>query len=302
MSDLAGRLTAGPCLLLDGGLGSMLLAGGLTPGDAPERLNLNQPDLVLDVHRRYVAAGSQAIHSNTFGANPFRLAHFGLDDQCAELNRRAVEIARQAEPAFLLGDMGPTGQYLPPVGDGDCDRWREGFLVQATALLAAGVDGIHIETMGDRREAETALAAIRSLDANIPVLVSLTFDRKKRGFFTVMGDPLIASLNTLLAAGATAVGANCSIVSGDMGHLAAAALAEVTGPLVFQPNAGQPGERDGVLAYAQDPRDYAADLKPVIAGGAAAVGGCCGTDPRFIALLAEILARPGPGSGSQVAT
>lgn len=293
MADLARRLADGPCLLLDGGMGTMLIAGGLEPGDAPDRLNLDDPDLVRGVHEAYVAAGSDAVHANTFGANPIRLAHFGLADRCAEVNRRAVEIARSASPPFVLADIGPTGQYLPPVGDGDLGRWREAFDVQAAALVGAGADGIHIETMSDRREAEAALAAVRRLDSEVPVLASLTFDRKRRGFFTVMGDPLIESLNALLAAGATAVGANCTLTSIDMKDLAGEALAGVDGPLVIQPNAGRPILRGGGLSYDQDPTEFVADLSGAIDGGVAAIGGCCGTDPRFIRLLAARLGRTG---------
>jgi len=291
MTDLARRLAKGPCLLLDGGMGTMLLAGGLKPGNAPDSLNLDDPDLVLRVHQAYVDSGAEAVHTNTFGANPIRLAHFGLADRCTELNRRAVHIARSASPAFVVGDIGPTGEYLPPVGNGDLERWREAFDVQATALLDAGVDGIHIETMSDRREAETALAAVRALDPELSILASLTFDRKRRGFFTVMGDPLIDSLNALLAAGATAVGANCTLTSADMRDLAAEALAWVDSPLVIQPNAGRPILDGGGITYDQDPADFVADLSGAIDGGLAAVGGCCGTDPRFIHALAEKLGR-----------
>ncbi len=306
MADLARRLADGPCLLLDGGMGTMLMAGGLKPGDAPDRLNLDDPDLVRSVHAAYVAAGSEAVHANTFGGNPVRLAHFGLAERCTELNRRAVEIARSASPAFVLADIGPTGEYLPPVGEGDLGRWREAFDIQAAALLDAGADGIHIETMSDLREAETALAAVRALDPDLPVLVSLTFDRKRRGFFTVMGNPLIESLNALVAAGATTVGANCTLASVDMKDLAAEALAGVNGRLVIQPNAGRPILDGGGLSYDQDPTDFVADLSDAIDGGLAAVGGCCGTDPRFIRLLAEKLAhisrrhvKPSAGGGER---
>lgn len=291
MADLAGRLADGPCLLLDGGMGTMLMAGGLKPGDAPDRLNLDDPDLVRSVHAAYVTAGSEAVQANTFGGNPIRLEHFGLKERCAEINRRAVKIARSASPKFVLADIGPTGEYLPPVGKGDLERWRETFHIQAAVLLDAGVDGIHIETMSDLREAQTALAAVRDLDPDLPVLASLTFDRKRRGFFTVMGNPLIESLNALVAEGATVVGANCTLTSVDMKDLAAEALAAVNGRLVIQPNAGRPILDGGGLSYDQDPVDFVADLSDAIDGGLAAVGGCCGTDPRFIRLLAQKLGR-----------
>jgi 5-methyltetrahydrofolate--homocysteine methyltransferase len=297
MPELRRRLRDGPCLLLDGGMGTMLLGRGLARGDAPERLNLERPDTVAAVHRAYVEAGSDAVHTNTFGGNPTRLGHFGLADRCEEVNRRAAEIARGAGPAFVLGDVGPTGEYLPPVGGGDQKRWRDGFRRQARALLEGGVDGFHVETMSDLREAEAALEAIRELESGLPVLVSLTFDRKRRGFFTVMGDPLAASLARLARAGADAVGANCTLASADMRDLAAEALREVDARLVFQANAGQPRPEGDGLRYDQDPAEFAADLRAAIRGGAAAVGGCCGTDPRFITELLRV-ARPA-GAGEE---
>ncbi len=295
MTDLASRLHEGPRLLLDGGMGTMLLEAGLSPGDAPERMNLDRPELVEQVHRRYIEAGSEAVHSNSFGGSPLRLASYGLADRCAEINRRAVEIARAAGPRFVLGDIGPTGEYLPPVGDGDLQRWREGFDLQAAALIEAGADGIHVETMGDLREAEAALAAVRDLAPELPLLVSLTFDRKPRGFFTLMGDPLLPSLQRLLNAGATIAGANCSIDSGDMHALATEALAGLDGGLVIQPNAGAPRLIDGKLSYDQTPEEFALDLGECSAATKlAAIGGCCGTDPRFISALAALRIDPGP--------
>lgn len=290
MRDFERRLREGPCLLLDGGLGSMLLARGLRPGDAPDRMTLEQPETVTAVHTEYVEAGSDAVHANTFGANPVRLAHFGLADRCRELNERAVALARSARPGFLIADIGPTGEYLPPVGSGDLNRWKDAFRTQAEALIAAGIDAVHLETLSDFREAETALDAVRELDPELPVLASLTFERKKRGFFTIMGDPLVAAMNRLAERGATGVGANCSITTGDMRDLAREAVAGVTAPLVFQPNAGQPipGE---IVTYDQSPEDFAAGMLPVVQEGAAAVGGCCGTDPRFIRELRRLM-RP----------
>jgi 5-methyltetrahydrofolate--homocysteine methyltransferase len=293
--ELLQRLEQGPCLLLDGGMGTMLMEAGLAGGVAPERLNLERPELVEQVHRRYVEAGSEALHGNSFGANPIRLAAFGLADRCAEINRRAVEIARAAGSRFVLGDMGPSGEYLPPVGKADPEEWRESFKIQADALIEAGVDGIHVETMGDLREAEAALDAVRSLAPELPLLVSLTFDRKKRGFFTLMGDPLLPSLERLLAAGATVVGANCSIDSGDMRDLAAEAIASIDGRLVFQANAGAPQLIDGRLNYEQTPEEFVRDMgESLAAANLAAIGGCCGTDPGFIAALAALRNVSGP--------
>jgi 5-methyltetrahydrofolate--homocysteine methyltransferase len=294
VNRLEERLLLGPCLLLDGGLGSMLIAAGLPSGAPPDRWNLERPETVRRVHRDYVEAGSEAIHCNTFGSNPTRLARFGLADRCEEINRTGVLLARQAGSAFLIGDMGPTGEYLPPIGQGDPELWREGFARQAKSLAEAGVDALHLETMSDLREALLALESSRQAAPGLPVLVSLTFERKKRGFFTVMGDPLCASLASLARAGAVAVGANCSVTCADMRVLAEealrdGALTKLSAPLVVQPNAGQPRLAAGTVVYDGTAEEFAALMAPLAAGVStrpvAALGGCCGTDPRFITAL-----------------
>ncbi len=294
MNALAARLTDGSPLLLDGGLGSLLLARGLAPGAPPEGWNLERGDDLVAIHRAYVTAGSEAIHTNSFGGNPIRLAQFGLADRCEAVNRAAVELARKAEPAFVLGDVGPSGEYLPPVGKADPAQWHQSFVAQGRALAAAGVDGFHIETMSDLREAEVALAALRQAAPGLPVLVSLTFDRKKRGFFTVMGNKLVESLVALAQKGASGVGANCSITSGDMVALAEEALAGldrggVTAPLVMQPNAGKPRVTDSGVTYDQPAAEFATDVAAMAGAGVRVVGGCCGTDPQSIAALRERL-------------
>ncbi len=288
------RVAAGRPLLLDGGMGSALIARGLATGTPPELWNLDRGDAITSIHRAYVVAGSDAVHTNTFGASPCRLAAFGLASRCDELNGAAVSLARAARPSFVIGDIGPSGEYLPPVGHGDVERWRASFEEQAHTLAAAGVDAFHVETMSDLREARVAAQAIRRVAPGVPVMVSMTFERKKRGFFTVMGDPLIATLDAIASEGAIAVGANCSVASGDMTALMHEAVAEVRLPLVAQPNAGMPEQAaDGSLQYAQSPDTFADDMAILARLGVRVLGGCCGTDDRFIAALRERLDRMG---------
>jgi len=270
-------------------MGTQLMARGLVRGAAPEAWNADRPELVTAVHRSYAEAGSEAVHTNSFGGHPARLSHFGLADRCEELAAGAVRNARASGARFVIGDLGPTGEFLPPIGRGELERWREGFLRQAGALAGAGADALHVETMSDVREARLALAAAREAAAGVPVLVSLTFERKKRGFLTVMGDAAVATLLALRDAGADAVGSNCSLASPDMQALGRELLAAGVGPLVLQPNAGQPEVGASGVRYAQDPEAFAADMAPLADAGAAALGGCCGTDPRFVAALAARL-------------
>jgi methionine synthase I (cobalamin-dependent) len=290
------RLRHGPVLLLDGGFGSSLIMRGLPAGTAPDRWNLERPAEVLAAHRAFVEVGSEVIHSNTFGGNRVRLARAGLADRLVDVNVAAVRLARDSGAGFVLGDIGPTGEYLPPVGTGDAGLWVEVFRQQVRALLDTDVDGFHIETVSDLREAKIALEAVRALAPNLPCLASLTFERKKRGFFTVMGDPLVPALRALAEAGAAAVGANCTLGSADFRDLAEEALGAGV-PLVFQPNAGQPETEGDRVVYRQDPQAFSADMEAILAlpsgggGRIAAVGGCCGCDGRFIAGLRAALAR-----------
>jgi 5-methyltetrahydrofolate--homocysteine methyltransferase len=286
---LAARLREPRPLLLDGGLGTQLIAAGLEAGQPPERWVLEHPERVLAVHRAYVAAGSELIHPCTFGANRLRLRPFGLEDRLVELNVRAVELARQAGARWVVGDVGPVGEYLPPVGHGDLETWRAAFEEQGALLAAQDIDGFHVETMSDLREARVALAALRAVAPELPVMVSMTFDRKRRGFFTVMGDRLVPSLRALLADGAAAVGANCSVTSPDMRALAQEALVGIEAPLVLQPNAGQPRVTSEGVVYDQDPVAFVQDVAAMAAAGVRVVGGCCGSDPDFIAGLRAAL-------------
>lgn len=300
MGTFLDRLREGPTLLLDGGLGSMLLAQGLAPGHAPEAWNEERPADVTGIHRAYVDAGAEGVHTNTFGGHPARLARAGLAEGCGAIQGAAVRLARAAGAPFVIGDVGPTGEYLPPVGRAEPAEWRAGFERQGRALAEAGPDALHIETMSDLREALVALAALKAVAPHVPVLVSMTFARNKRGFFTVMGNPAVASLRTLAEAGADAVGANCTLSSRDMADLAAELRGALDVPLVVQPNAGQPQLTADGVRYAQEPEAFAEDMARVAALGVAAVGGCCGTDPRFIAALRARLgdptgARPRPG-------
>lgn len=295
MNVFVNRLRGGPCLLLDGGLGSMMIAAGLPPGVPPERSVLYSPHDVTAVHRAYVRAGCDAVHTCTFGANPVRLACYGLEEECEAINTTAVRLAGESGAAFVIFDVGPTGEYLPPVGKGVIERWRAAFERQGQAVAGKKIDAFHVETMSDIREARVALKALSTVAPDVPVIVSMTFERKKRGFFTIFGDPAVDTLRALAAAGAAAVGANCSITSTEMLELAMDLAGKVDVPLVMQPNAGQPEPSGGGVRYRQPPDEFAANMDTLARQGISAVGGCCGTDPGFIAALRLRLDAHGEG-------
>ncbi|MFI5142865.1 MAG: homocysteine S-methyltransferase family protein [Thermoanaerobaculales bacterium] len=283
------ELLHGRVVMLDGGLGSMLIAAGLAGGRAPEWWNLEHPDRVAAVHRAYVEAGSEIIHANTFGANPARLAAVGLAGRCHEVNAAAVSLAREAcaGRAWVAGDVGPTGKMLPPLGSATVSELRSAFDEQVEALTAAGADLISIETMSDLREALVAVEAARAV--GLAVHASMTFAARRRGTFTIMGNALVPSLAALAKAGADAVGCNCTVVSAEMRGMIEEAASHLAVPISAQPNAGQPRLTPDGVVYDADPIAFARDIVAMVACGARAVGGCCGTTPEFIACIRSAL-------------
>lgn len=281
-------------LLLDGGLGSLLIADGLAAGTPPERWVLERPERIAAAHRQYVDAGADVVHACTFGASAPKLAAVGLEGRAAEVNRAAVALAREAagRRALVAGDIGPTGALFPPMGDATEDALGAAFREQASLLADAGVDLLSIETMYDLREACAAVAAAAT--TGLPVLASMTFSARKRGFFTLVGDRVGPSLRALLVSGAHVVGFNCTLTAPEMVPLIAEARAALDAegtapahgagpaPLVAQPNAGQPRPTPQGVVYDTTPAAFVADLERIVAAGARVVGGCCGTDPAFI--------------------
>lgn len=279
-------------LLFDGGMGSMLIAAGLAEGEAPDAWNLTRPDILMNIHKAYLDAGADVIQTNTFGATPIKLAASGRGTapDAAKVNEAGATLARTAIQEFgfsgrwLAGDIGPTGEFFPPMGRLTEDRALESFRVQAEALENGGVDLFLIETMYDIREAVEAIRAVREV-SDKPIVCELTMELKKRGYFTIVGDSPAKAADELPAAGANVIGANCSISSADMIGLAAEMRALTGTPLLFQPNAGRPEMISGKAVYRQSPEEFAADVMRMVEAGADAVGGCCGTTPEFIRAL-----------------
>jgi 5-methyltetrahydrofolate--homocysteine methyltransferase len=280
------RIASG-VLIGDGGWGALLGERGLPPGAAPERWTLEHPELIAEIARAYVDAGAQLVTTNTFGGSRMRLRQHRLEDRFDEINRRAIEIVREAigTRAFVNASIGPTGRLLAPLGDAEPEDVARAFAEQARVLVDAGADVICIETMTDLGEAELAVRAVRSISASIPIIASMTFDITPRGPFTVMGVSVVQAAAALTAAGATLVGANCGAGVEEMRIVAEAFVACATVPVAIQPNAGLPERRDGELFYRETPELFAAGVAAIAALGARVVGGCCGTTPAHIGEL-----------------
>jgi len=282
------RMAQKRTVLFDGAMGTMLMASGLNSGECPEVWNLEKPSLVMEIHRRYFEAGSDVVHTNTFGGNLIKLSDRGLSEQMEAINLEAAKIAREACPQgkFVAGDMGPTGKLFKPLGTLDPHAVEEAYRMQAEALIKGGVDLISIETMFSLQE---ALAAVRAAKAPGQVLVvaSMTYNKTKRGYFTMMGEGVKEAVSALVDAGADVVGANCTLGSRDMIDLTKEIRAVTQKPILVQPNAGQPVTREGITIYEQSPLEFARHGKEIKAAGADMIGGCCGTDAAFIGELAR---------------
>lgn len=293
--DLLARIEEGT-LLLDGAMGTELIRRGFTPGGPPELWNVERPDDVAAIHAAYYAAGADIVQTNTFGGSRLKLDAYGAGGRVTELNEAAARLAvavrdREFPGRLVAGDIGPTGHFVAPMGDADPDELRDGFAEQAAALAAGGVDLVHVETMFDLGEALAAVEGARSAAPQLPLVVSLAYRPTPRGYRTLMGVEPRAAAEALLAAGATLVGCNCEITCEPMAALVEELREAAGGPVVAQPNAGQPRLEDGVTVYDETPEHFAAVVAGYPTRGAGIVGGCCGTTPEFIAALAAALGR-----------
>lgn len=278
-------------LLFDGAMGTELIRRGLTKGECPELWNLTHPDKIKEIHLAYYEAGAQVITTNTFGGHPVKLKAYGLENKVKELNQAAAKIACEIKGnnQFVVGSIGPAGKILRPYGPLEEKEAEEGFYQQAVALASGGLDALLIETMYDLREALIALRACRRA-CSLPVLVTMTFQRTPRGFFTIMGQKAEECLKQLAEEGADALGSNCTLDSSQMAELVPLLRQETSLPLIIQPNAGQPSTGpQGELIYSQSIEDFVAPFKKIIAAGVQAIGGCCGTNPDYIRRLAQLI-------------
>ena len=281
-------------VLLDGGMGSSLILEGLADGGCTELWNLEHPERVRAVHEDFLRAGSDVVQTNSFGGNALALARHGVENGVVALNVAAARIAREATLAvghgLVAGNIGPSGLFRPPVGTATAEQLEGAFTVQARALAEGSVDYFSLETFSDLEEARIAIVAIRAV-SQLPITACLTFDRKPRGFFSLMGDTPAKAFAGLSAVGACAVGANCSIGSEDMLAGVAEMLVAAPVPLIVKPNAGLPAIENGRPVYRQEAREFADHVGAMARQGAAAVGGCCGSNHAFIAALRARLDR-----------
>jgi len=278
-------------LLLDGGFGTELIKGGFPQGACPESWNEEKPDIVKEIHKSYYEAGADAVLTNSFGGTTVKLNSHDLGDQCFELNRAAALIANEVKPEgrYLGGSMGPTGKFLKPHGEFTEDEFVEAYAEQARGLTDGGVDFLLIETQYDLNEALCALRGARKT-SDLPVFLTMTFNHHPRGFFTLMGNSVDQFLETMEQEGVSVVGSNCTLNSEEMVKMVKIMREKTSLPLIAQANAGKPSlTEEGEVAYSQGMEDYLRFVPQIITNGADIIGGCCGTDPDYIARMSEIV-------------
>lgn len=271
-------------LLLDGATGSVLQHRGLKPGEIPELLNLNNPDLLIDLYKEYIEAGSQVVYANTFGANAHKLA--GSGHSVEEIIAAGVANAKKAAEGTetLVGlDAGPLGQLMEPSGPMSFEQAYEMYREMFVAGEKAGADLIAIETMADLLETKAALLAAKE-NTRLPVFVTMTFETDGRTF---TGTPIEAMAATLEGLGADAIGLNCSVGPDLMLPLLKRLRQATSLPIIAKPNAGLPDPVDG--HYPMEADEFASIMKEAAQAGVSILGGCCGTTPAYIARLKEEL-------------
>jgi len=286
MGILLNRLAKKKLLLSDGAWGTMLQAQGLKGGDIPELWNATKPEAVKSVARAYGTAGCDLVLTNTFGGTRSKLEKSGLADRVAELNEKGARLSIEGAPdAVIAASIGPTGEFLEPVGDMTEAQMEAIFAEQFAAIFKGGVKALCIETQSSLEEAACAIRAAKKLDPTVDVICTMTFAGTPDGYKTMMGVSVEQAAKGLTAAGADIVGANCGNGMAQMLVIAAEFKKHTTKPILIHANAGMPQLVDGKTIFKETPADMAKLVKQLVAAGATIIGGCCGTTPQHIAAM-----------------
>lgn len=277
-------------LLIDGAMGTQLQAKGLPTGEASERWNLEEPALLEEIHLGYVDAGADIILTNTFGGSSYKLGHNGLGEKFVEINTIGAQIAAKAAKgrALVAASIGPTGEFLEPLGMVSADEMTAMFEQQIQAVIDGGADIICVETMSDPNEAACAVRAAKNI-SDIPVIASMTYQKGNAGFRTMMGNSIADCVEILTAAGADVLGTNCGYGIDEMIEIVSEMRVRTHKPIMAEPNAGLPALVDGKTIYNETAESMAAKMPKLLQAGANIVGGCCGTSPEFIRLFRAVI-------------
>jgi methionine synthase / methylenetetrahydrofolate reductase(NADPH) len=277
-------------VIADGAMGTVLHERGVPIDESFDELNLKNPAIIGDIHRDYIQAGAEMIKTNTFGANTLKLDRHGLEDQVAEINKAAVSLAQRVvlasfKDVFIAGDVGPLGAPLAPFGRIQPEQAFDIYLEQVEPLIAAGVDLILIETMVDVLAVKAAVEAVRAVDAEIPVVASMTFTRDGR---TLLGDSPADVVKRISDFGVDVIGVNCSGGPAQLLRLLRQMVSSNPNRLFsVMPNAGFPEKVGGRVMYPAGPEYFYDYTLAFWRAGAQLIGGCCGTTPDHIRVMAK---------------
>ncbi|MCX8276896.1 MAG: homocysteine S-methyltransferase family protein [Dehalococcoidia bacterium] len=282
------RLEAGDTLIFDGATGTYLQNNGLEPGGSPELMNATHPEVVKGMSKQYFDAGSDIVLTNSFGGNKFMLERYGAGDRLFELNRLAAEHARSVAPEgkFVSGSIGPTGEFIEPLGTATEDELYDTFSEMSKAFEAGGADAVMIETQLAIEEAVIAVRAAKET-TGLVVMATMVFDKGPRGYFTMMGVTPEQAVEGLEEAGADVVGTNCGNGIEKMVEIAARMRAVTDKYLVIQSNAGIPIIKNGETCYLETPEFMAKHYGDLAELPINILGGCCGTTAEHIRKLIQ---------------
>ena len=271
---------------LDGGMGTLLQANGLKPGEHPEHWNISHPEVITEIHKAYYDAGSNVVSTNTFGANVLKFA----PEELEEIVKAAFENAKAARLAsvnscqkFIALDIGPTGKLLKPLGDLDFEDAVEVFAQTIKLGVKYGADLIFIETMNDSYETKAALLAAKE-NSSLPVLVSNAYGEDGKLMTGANAAAMVAMVEGM---GADAIGANCSLGPKQLRGVVEELLANASIPVILKPNAGLPKSVNGKTVFDVTPEEFAQEIADLVDKGVRIAGGCCGTTPEYIHALYE---------------
>jgi 5-methyltetrahydrofolate--homocysteine methyltransferase len=267
----------------DGAWGTFLQAEGLSSGECPEEWNITHPDVVRNIAKRYIDAGSDMVETNTFGGSRHKLDLFGLGSQTYELNKAGAELSRQAagDDHWVIGSIGPSGAILM-MGDVSEDDLYDGFLDQAKGLADGGVDAFCIETFSALDEAELAIEAAKT--TGLPIICTFTFENG----FSMMGVTPEAYTEKMLELGVDVLGTNCGNgLDGMVDYVKTIRSLAPEHPILIHANAGLPVIVDSDTVYPETPDHMASQVPDIVRSGACIVGGCCGTTPEHIRKISQ---------------
>lgn len=273
-------------LIFDGGMGTQLQQSGMKAGEIPEVYNIEHPEIIIDIHSRYLKAGADFITTNTFGCNPIKMKDSGY---CyCDLLKAAVKNAKAArdavnKEAYIVLDIGPIGQLLEPLGYLTFDEAYE-MIASQVLMVKDDVDAVLLETMTDLYEVKAGILAVKE-NSNLPVFVTMTFESNQR---TLTGTDPLTFVNVVEGLGVDALGVNCSLGPKELKPIIEIILDNSSTPVLIQPNAGLPVLKNGQTCYEVTSEEYAQGMFEYMNNGVSIVGGCCGTTPDFIRAVKAI--------------